>query len=260
MKYAKSSIAQDLLKIISTKKTNLCLAADTTKAVDILNAADTVGPYICVLKTHVDIIDDFSEKFVQSLQALAVKHNFLIMEDRKFADIGNTVQLQYSSGNFQISQWAHLVTAHSLTGPSILDGLKSGLNGETDKRGVFLLAQLSSGGSLITDSYTENTMKLVSNSSNADFIAGIVCQRSDVVQDPGLLQLTPGCKIDSTTDGLGQQYNTPEYVIKEKGADIAVVGRGILNAKDMRTTAEKYRNQLWSAYLDRVGLGVGIPN
>lgn len=248
----KSPIAKDLLQIIVSKKTNLCLAADTNKSVDILNAADAAGPYICILKTHVDIIDDFSEDFVRSLQALATKHNFLIMEDRKFADIGNTVSLQYSSGIFRIADWAHLVTVHSVSGPSILQGLKNALKGTTANRGVFMLAELSSEGSLITQSYTDSTMKLVASTPDVDFVAGIVCQTKGVVQDPGLLQLTPGCKIDTTTDGLGQQYNTPAFVIKEKGADIAVVGRGILNAKDIRTAAELYRDQLWTAYSERV--------
>lgn len=248
----KSAIAKDLLRIIVAKKTNLCLAADTTKSVDILNATEAAGPYICILKTHVDIIDDFSHDFVRSLQALATKHNFLIMEDRKFADIGNTVSLQYGSGVFRIAEWAHLVTVHSIAGPSILQGLKSALSGSSANRGAFVLAELSSTGSLITPAYTDSTMKLVSNTPDADFVAGIVCQTKGVVQDPGLLQLTPGCKIDTTTDGLGQQYNTPEYVVKEKGADIAVVGRGILNAKDIRAAAELYRDQLWAAYLERV--------
>lgn len=252
LELTKSPIAKKLLEIIVSKKTNLCLAADTNKSDDILNAATAAGPYICVLKTHVDIIDDFSDEFVRKLQTIATTHNFLIMEDRKFADIGNTVSLQYSSGIFRISDWAHLVTVHSLSGPSILQGLKNALKGTTAERGVFMLAELSSAGSLITQSYTESTMKLVASTPDIDFVAGIVCQTKGVVQDPGLLQLTPGCKIDTTTDGLGQQYNTPDFVIKEKGADIAVVGRGILNAKDIRAAAELYRDQLWTAYLERV--------
>lgn len=252
MELTKCPIAKDLLQIIVTKKTNLCLAADLKKSVDILNAADAVGPYICILKTHIDIIEDFSDDFVRSLQALAEKHNFLIMEDRKFADIGNTVSLQYGSGVFHIADWAHLVTVHSLPGPSILKGLKHALSGSSAKRGVFMLAELSSAGSLITPSYTENTMKLIASTPDADFVAGIVCQTKGVVQDPGLLQLTPGCKIETTSDGLGQQYNTPGHVIKDKGADIAVVGRGILDAKDgIQKTAEIYRKQLWDAYCER---------
>lgn len=52
------------------------------------------------------------------------------MVDRKFADIGNTVSLQYGKGVFKISSWADLVTAHNLPGRSVLQGLKSGISSE----------------------------------------------------------------------------------------------------------------------------------
>lgn len=249
---AKNQVAKNLFKIMSDKKTNLCLAADVTTSETILNLAESVGPYICVLKTHVDIITDYSENFMNSLKSISKKHNFLIMEDRKFADIGNTVALQYSEGQFKISSWADLVTAHSLPGQGILQGIKSVLP-DSENRGVFLLAEMSCQGNIITPQYIESTMKMATT-SDVDIVAGIVCQNSSVVSCPGLIQLTPGVRIEEEVDGLGQKYNTPEMIVKENGADIGVVGRGIIKAKDVKIAAKLYRDRLWAAYCDRVGI------
>ncbi|XP_034113456.1 uridine 5'-monophosphate synthase [Drosophila albomicans] len=251
---AKSSIAKRLFNLMATKQTNLCLAADLTKSDEILAIADKCGPYICLLKTHVDIVEDFSESFVSNLQALATRHNFLIMEDRKFVDIGNTVSLQYSKGVYKISNWADLVTAHTLPGRSIVQGLKAALDGDdaVKERGVFLLAEMSSSGNLIDDKYKENSNKIATEGSNVDFVAGIVCQSANCFSFPGLLQLTPGIKIDESVDKLGQQYQSPENAVKERGADIGVVGRGILQATNVEQAAINYRDRLWAAYTDRI--------
>lgn len=41
-------------------------------------------------QTHIDIVEDFDQDLVKQLQALADKHDFVIWEDRKFADIGQS--------------------------------------------------------------------------------------------------------------------------------------------------------------------------
>lgn len=44
--------------------------------------ADSHGPDICILKTHIDIVSDFTAEVSVKLKELARKHNFIIMEDR----------------------------------------------------------------------------------------------------------------------------------------------------------------------------------
>lgn len=39
-------------------------------------------------QTHIDVVDDFDQDLVDQLTALAKRHDFMIFEDRKFADIG----------------------------------------------------------------------------------------------------------------------------------------------------------------------------
>ena len=100
-----------------------------------------------MLKLHCDIITDFSPSFVQQLKLLAGKHQFLLMEDRKFADIGNTCRLQLEGGAYRIADWADMVTAHALPGPSILKSLEG--------VAVVLVAEMSSEDKLTTTEYAQ---------------------------------------------------------------------------------------------------------
>ena len=83
------ALASYLFSLISIKQSNLCVSADVYSTTALLRLAEEVGDSICVLKTHADIIDDFSDRTIKGLQEIAKRKHFLLFEDRKFADIGS---------------------------------------------------------------------------------------------------------------------------------------------------------------------------
>lgn len=87
-----------------------------------------------------------------------------------------------------------------------------------------------------------------------ELITGFVCQNKDTIKDPGLIQLTPGVKLESARDDFGQIYNSPEKVVLENGADVIVVGRGIVASKNPETEAVLYKDALWKHYLSRISV------
>ncbi|KAJ7764995.1 humps family-domain-containing protein, partial [Mycena maculata] len=257
----KNPAAKLLLETIERKKSNLAVSVDVASAKDFLAIIDVVGPFVCLVKTHIDIIEDFTPSLITDLQTLSAKHDFLIFEDRKFADIGNTVSLQYSSGVHKIASWSHITNAHPVPGPSIITGLSS--IGLPLGRGLLLLAEMSTKGSLATGSYTMGAVQMAR--AHRDFVIGFIAQHrmdgvgaspAELTAEEDFLILTPGVGLDVRGDAMGQQYRTPHDVILESGCDVIIVGRGIYGkdaslVDSIVVQAKRYREHGWAAYLAR---------
>jgi len=257
---AMNPAAKRLFSLMVEKKTNLALANDETDSKIFLKLADTLGPEIAVLKTHIDVIKDFTPSLIQKLNNLARKHNFLIFEDRKFADIGNTVKLQYTKGIYKIADWANFVNLHVVPGPGIVKALAEAIREKNDgkERGIIILAQMTSEGTLATGEYTKAAVNMANPFKEAvsGYIgAGSVPKRLKELAslaDMGQVIFAPGVQFAAKEDALGQQYATPEEAVFA-GADCIIVGRGISGAENPLHAAEEYRQTGWDAYLKRIG-------
>jgi len=241
-------MAEKLNKLILEKETNLILSADILKKEEFLNLVSITGPYICIVKTHIDMIEDFDTDLIEQLVNLSKKHNFMIMEDRKFADIGNTVKHQYENGIYKIVEWADFITVHSIMGEGTIKAIKDVLykNSLESERGIFLLESVSSEGNLINNDYSNNTIEIAEG--HIDVVSGFISQERKSLNS-NFFYAMPGVNIVDNGDKFGQQYNSPENAILNCGADMIIVGRGIYMAENVEESLKMYRERGWDSYM-----------
>jgi uridine monophosphate synthetase len=246
IKPAENDLTKKLQNLIKKKKSRLVLSLDVDNSRDFFKILDKTAPHIVMLKTHIDILEDFTPEFITKLQDYARQYDFMIFEDRKFADIGNTVRKQYRKGIYKIKDWSDFVTVHGIPGKGILQGLFDG----TTERSGFLLAKMSSRGNLMNDTYTRKIFEM--GAAHPQWVSGYIVHAHNKEElkrlknkiRPGQLLLMPGVKLEKDTDSLGQQYTGVEEAIAG-GADLIIVGRGIINAENPGETARQYKERSW---------------
>lgn len=222
-----------LLNIIKTKKTNIILSIDLDNIHEIINLLYKTCKYICGVKLHLDIIHKIDEKFINELVCLSKNENFIIIEDRKFADIGNTIKHQLENHPYNIIRWIDAVTVHSLPGKDILNVFKQ------YNIPVLLIQEMSSKNNLFHSKYTYDTLQIAHEYK--DIILGMIGQKK---YDSNFLLFTPGIHMDTTNDDLGQQYKTPKKAIVN-GTDVFIIGRSIYNSLNPIKEIKKYLNQTY---------------
>jgi len=245
------------MEVACRKQSLVILAADLRTMAGLNALIDQVGPYIAALKTHVDLVDDWTADDWSALCEKAESHDLLIFEDRKFADIGPISRGQMA-GVYDIRSWANVVTAQGISGPDIVDGLCAGWHDVGREGGVLLLAQMSSRGNLLglpgyTDAMVEagivnsGVFGFIGNGSRASELSQL---REKVGQ--GKLIWTPGVNMAVGDGEMGQRYGDPREAILA-GSDGIIVGSGIYKANVPSEAAQSYAAISWQALIERSG-------
>ena len=107
---------------------------------------------------------------------------------------------------------------------------------------------MSSEGAMTHQSYAKATVEMAKEYTS--FVCGFISTTAVCTDDPRFLHFTPGVSLEDNADGFGQRYLSPEEVIKNRGCDIIIVGRGIYQAKDPVEAAKAYQEAGYKAYLE----------
>ena len=251
---ASHPMAKTYMEMATKKQSLVCLAADRRTMAGLFDLITSVGPYVAALKTHVDLVEDWTADAWQQFCDAAHAADLLIFEDRKFADIG-AISRQQMAGKYNIRSWSDLVTAHLISGPDIVDGLQSAWSDVGRTGGVLLLAQMSSRDNLLTPTYTGQVVDLgrghdgvlgfIGNGSRPEELA----QLRHLVGEEKMIW-TPGVNLAQGDGEMGQRYGDPTQAVLA-GSDCIIVGSGIYKSERPIEAAKAYANASWQGLLAR---------
>lgn len=211
------------IKQLINIKSKICVSLDVLNLKELYHNIELLGDKVCIIKIHYDIIEDFMldiNETIKKLNYYKKKYNFLIWEDRKFADIGSIMERQI---NLHISKWADMISIHPIVGDKSIENIKN-IN-------IILIGEMSSENNLFNEEYKNNIIEI---SNKYDNIIGIVCQNK---MSENKLNIVPGISLNNKKDNKGQTYHTPE---EKKFADILVIGRSIYKSENPQNEILKY--------------------
>lgn len=222
-----NEITKKLLKIINEKKTNVIASLDVCDPEKLFNMIELIGDHVCAIKTHFDIMSIHIHDFSRRINELKNTHQFLVIEDKKFADIPFISLKQLDI----LQTFADIVTVHGLCGESLIK--------ELNARGIGLLPihMLSVDGNLIDTVYSNKVLDIC---KKYDGIIGFVSQE----KIDKYLTFCPGLQLVKGSDGLGQCYNS----VNDCNADLFIIGRGIYASNNVLDNVIEYKKICFSKW------------
>ena len=216
---------------MSIKK--LIVALDFSNAEEVAQITSLLDPQKCVLKVGLQLYLAEGQTILKQL----TNQGFEIFLDLKLHDIPNTVHKAVA----EIAQFNVLMTTiHLQGGAEMIEAAKSAA-GSTKILGVSLLTSLDEKDTqqLYGNAFENQFNKLmtVAQSSSIDVI---VCSPQELVKlhDFNKLKVVPGIRNAETDDDQKRTMSAEDAYAQ--GADYIVVGRPIMQAKNVESALEEY--------------------
>lgn len=240
--FYENTMSDKIYKLAIQKQSNIILSCDLGTGNEILDIVEKLGTQLVGIKLHINTLSDFNVDFIEQLLKLKNMYNFIIIEDGKYADIGNIVIKQLTSFE-HIHNWADLITIHSVTGEGIIDAVSD----KYPNLGLLLISELSTKNNLIDDNYIKNSVDIYKNKNTK--LTGFVCQNKtfNYVNKFETLTFSPGINFNTTGDKYDQTYKNPNDKTTQTGL-FWIIGRGIYESTDVVSSCEEYRENGWEYF------------
>ncbi|XP_065201466.1 uridine 5'-monophosphate synthase-like isoform X3 [Planococcus citri] len=211
----KSEIGRKLLKLMSEKKSNLCVEITDQNIDTVVQVAELIGPYISILSINCKLSEDGDVLIEQCRRRF------------KFVD---------------------LLTIYAVPGKNMLLSIKSVMD-EFPQKGIFVVACPNVTNALVGSNFEKNSIDMtvatfeevtgfISN-KNSEIPLGYICMRSD---------LKNSVSIGNSSDN---SFYSNEMVVSNIGADI--VQLHFRDFENIDELVKKEQSLLWNAYLKRFG-------
>ena len=216
---------------MSTKK--LIVALDFSNAEEVAQITSLLDPQKCVLKVGLQLYLAEGQAILKQL----TDQGFKIFLDLKLHDIPNTVHKAVA----EIAQFNVLMTTiHLQGGAEMIEAAKSAA-GSTKILGVSLLTSLDEKDTQqLYGNAFENQFNKLMTVAQSSSIDGIVCSPQELVKlhDFNKLKVVPGIRNAETDDDQKRTMSAEDAYAQ--GADYIVVGRPIMQAKNVESALEEY--------------------
>lgn len=249
-----SAFNKNLLTIIKEKKTSLCLSLDVATWNIGKHILEKCAPFICMVKLHLDLIQDWNSTATTELIAMSKKHHFLIMEDCKLDDTPPIIEKKVYGGHYKYGNWVDAITMNCLNFSANHEIVcRSGLQ-KRDKSSVLTVipvGQYNVSSSLVNKELSHRFLEQLNSQKDERFKCNTVIQQTLFKTENQFLRMTPGV-VEKEDDLIFLEnklkYRTIEDAMLKDRNHIVIIGSNILEDDNIEEKCKQCAVKTWNHF------------